>query len=310
MNYLCFTTCDCQSGRAAEYERLLKSIRDNVEGTDLKVTHVVLFQRAGPDASDAFFVESREGASVDRHFLHIDDLISLSAARNLMLDYASGRGLVEQADIICFPDDDAWYPDGLLEIVAKHFESDNKLAVLASDYGEDPVKAQYDAFCSTASLVRASVYMSSNTIFVSKLAASKAGLHFDERLGLGARYNGGEDLDFGMRALLLSNGKLVLCKDQLVGHRNRQPWVKIKYYIGSLAAISRASRYSARGAALLARKVSVGLWWVLTGKMKWAGFAEALLSAGEFMASHRNVMHSIKKNPARLVRVGRGDETL
>ncbi|MBP0650267.1 hypothetical protein J8J40_24785, partial [Mycobacterium tuberculosis] len=75
----------------------------------------LLLQRADADAAAALpdWIDARA----------IPDRVSLSRARNLLLDRVAAATLDTEA-LVAFPDDDAWYPAGLLENVVSLFGRD------------------------------------------------------------------------------------------------------------------------------------------------------------------------------------------
>lgn len=254
------TTCDYQGGRKDELERLLASIQQSVSDYGLSVRHYLLLQRCQPDQADPVVPDYTV-------VMRLDHQVSLSAARNLMLHQVHRDGVLEQASIVCFPDDDAWYPAGTLQAISILFAQQAQLGVVICRYASSPVTiAQCAGGLALARRPGAREFVvnaSSNTLFV-RAAVVQQVRYFDERLGVGARLNGGEDLDFALRARALSRGQVLWLDAPLVGHRDKNRTLRARYFAGSLYAIARSSGDPA--VALQAfRKLLVGLYMVLAG---------------------------------------------
>ncbi|GIZ52852.1 hypothetical protein NCCP691_28660 [Noviherbaspirillum aridicola] len=252
------TTCDLAGGRSAELLRLLGSVQHAMQAAPLTIRHYILLQRApgGPPA------ELLAAAGDTSCVMAIGDRVSLSRARNLLLCRARQEGALSRALWVAFPDDDAWYPQGVLAEVNGLFSAHGSLALVTCRYGADPVPLQRGAATRAfrplrgyGDLVRV---VSSNTLMVRASVVEAVG-GFDERLGVGARINGGEDLDYALRALARGNGAALVAADPLIGHRDRMPWVRSRYFAGSLFALARAARSRPRLTAQMLRKLAVGV---------------------------------------------------
>jgi len=256
-----FTTTDAQGNRGAELARLLASVAA-AQRPGLDIVHFLLVQRGtceslGVDLPP--FVKARA----------IDGRVSLSRARNLLLAEAIATGALDGSLFVAFPDDDAWYPEGLLAGIAGRFRSDATLDVVASRYGSSPTALATIApgrWVDRPSAGRFIATVSSNSMFVRSERAAEVGM-FDERLGLGAMLNGGEDLDYALRALTGSRGHAGLLDAPVVGHRDREPWVRSRYFAGSLAAILRSAGRRPTLAVHGGRKLAVGVYLVLRGEL-------------------------------------------
>ena len=126
-----FTTTDAQGSRGAELARLLASVAAARRESTLEIVHFLLVQRGtceslGVDLPP--FVRARA----------IAGRVSLSRARNLLLAEATAAGVFDGSLFVAFPDDDAWYPQGLLVGIARRFQADSTLDVIASRYGSSP----------------------------------------------------------------------------------------------------------------------------------------------------------------------------
>lgn len=269
-----FTTTDAQGGRGAELARLLASVAAARRDADLAIVHYLLVQRGAPAALGVelpSFVRVRS----------VDGRVSLSHARNLLLTEVLEDGGLDGSLFIAFPDDDAWYPNGLLAGVAARFRSDHRLDVVASRYASTPMRLEdlaADRWVDRPSIGAFIAAVSSNSMFVRTERATSVGL-FDERLGLGAKLNGGEDLDYALRALTESHGHAGLINAAVVGHRDREPWVRGRYFAGSLAAILRSVVRRPSFALHGCRKLAVGVYLVLRGELTPAGYLRGVRHA-------------------------------
>jgi glycosyltransferase involved in cell wall biosynthesis len=104
-------------GRTAEVTRLLASVlcqrRDDIE---------VILVDQNADSRLTPVIDEFQTHLTMRH-LRAEDR-NVSAARNLGLDVAQG-------EIVAFPDDDCWYPEGLLDGVDQWFKMSPQYSVLA-----------------------------------------------------------------------------------------------------------------------------------------------------------------------------------
>lgn len=122
----------------------------------------------------------------------------LSKARNLGLQYAHG-------ELFAFPDDDCWYPDGLLCRVNDLFLANPNIHGFSGRV-VDSNMINLARYASQPGLI--SPYFkiwertSSVTLFLRKEVIMKVGI-FDETLGVGSKtpWGGGEDIDYPIRAI-------------------------------------------------------------------------------------------------------------
>lgn len=253
-----FTTCDLAGGRSADLLRLLGSVRDAMHARETPVFHYILLQRAAGEPPAAL----SEAAAPGTRMVVIPERVSLSRARNLLLSRARRDGVLATALWVAFPDDDAWYPPGLLGEVTSLFASRPLLGLATCRYGAAPTMlppgsagTTFRTMSGYGEVVR---IVSSNTLMLRASVVEMVG-GFDERLGVGARINGGEDLDYALRAMVCGRGEAVLSQQPLVGHRDRLAWVRSRYFAGSLFALARAARARPRIAAQVLRKLAVGI---------------------------------------------------
>ncbi|GGP20965.1 glycosyltransferase family 2 protein [Silvimonas iriomotensis] len=260
LDFVLLTTCDYQGGRRDELERLIESVKKSVAEHGLRVRHYLLLQRCQ---------ETDPAPEVPAYteLMRVGRQVSLSAARNLMLRKVHADGVLAQARTVCFPDDDAWYPDGTLSAIATLFARDAQLGVIICRYASSPVTIKECpgglALARRPGSKAFVVNASSNTLFV-RASVVEHVRYFDERLGVGAALNGGEDLDFALRARAWAKGHALWLDAPLVGHRDKNRTLRARYFTGSLYAIARSS--GDPGVAVQAlRKIAVGLYMVVTG---------------------------------------------
>lgn len=279
MHILLFTTCDLLSPRQDELARLTRSLSFTALSSPHHITHILLVQRA--QARDMLPLVA-EALPFQRICLSAPTRLSLAVARNTMLRAAKAQGLLQRADWVAFPDDDAWYPPGLVDEVSAVFEGHPGVSMVTCRYGTQPQNASSGAGFllenNAAALVRV---LSSNTLFVRRSAVQAVGLYFDERLGLGAPINGGEDLDYALR-VMAQGGCVAFDPGRRVGHRDAVTWTRGTYYEGSLCALARASALSARLRLPYWRKLLVGSALVARGELPLSRLWSALRHARAF----------------------------
>ena len=181
-------------------------------------------------------------------------------------------------DILAFPDDDCWYPDGFWRELVGRFSRDQDLDFWFCRYGPMPIAPAPPASPGAPSSLASVLHnASSNTIFVSGRLARLVGL-FDEHLGVGTRVPAAEDTDYAVRAFA-SSRRTSFEDVARVGHRPKNPALRAKYYTGGLLVIAR---YVGRidGMSLqLARKVLVGMALVLRRELRLGDWASAVSDA-------------------------------
>jgi glycosyltransferase involved in cell wall biosynthesis len=122
----------------------------------------------------------------------------LSRARNVGIKFATG-------DVIAFPDDDCWYPSGLLSRVESLLEGhpDWDGVTGRSEDGQGSASAgRFDPKSGAVDLVNVWGRGISYTIFLRRRVVERVG-EFDETLGVGAGtpYGSGEETDYLIRAV-------------------------------------------------------------------------------------------------------------
>jgi hypothetical protein len=255
------TTMDMTSGREAEVARLIESVeRFRTRRPGVPLRHHLLLQQC-PDAHTG---AERIGAPSWMTVSAAPGRLSLSAARNRMLDVLLAEGIDADA-LVGFPDDDAWYPDGILEHVLDRFSGDPGLDFWFCRYGT-AARFEPDHAEQAPSLQQVLSYASSNTVLIRGRVIDAIG-GFDERLGLGTPAGSGEDTEFALRAYFAAR-RTRYTRAMMIGHRDYTAGFRARYFAGALVAIARHSRRSPAAMKALVRKLAVGAALVLRGEMK------------------------------------------
>ncbi|MFW5439992.1 MAG: hypothetical protein ACKE5M_04825 [Methylophilaceae bacterium] len=274
-DFIFFTTCDANEERINNLLRLLDSIDHAIHKQNVRVKHYILLQRVIEVPK-----QLSSKLSKDREFTVENARLSLSRARNIMLNKAIKDSAFHNAEVCAFPDDDAWYPSGFLAVLINYLRSKPNISIFTCDYGTNPFAKVTEVSdlrinpkpTDPGEFIR---NVSSNTLFLrSDLALSN--VFFDEKLGVGAKINGGEDLDYALRAYTKAGNKVVMSKAKLIGHRDRLPWVRSAYFAGSLFAIARSARNDKSIFIQMLRKVIVGFYLVLRRELKLSAYLQGL----------------------------------
>jgi hypothetical protein len=278
VNLILISTSDVESGRVDVLDRMLRSVEAAAAVLHPRVSiKVLLLLQKCPEYR--YWTISRTLPSIVQA-IPAADTLSLSAARNQLLSFASSNGMIDAETVIGFPDDDCWYPRGTLEFVARSFVTSPQLGLWFCKYSSDPVPVgeakRAMGMASPRDVIREA---SSNTMFVrGRVLGQGSGAAFDETLGIGTINGGGEDTEFALRAWLASRHALYL-PAPVIGHRDKTPQLRPKYYRGGLIALARHARRQPRIGFELARKLAVGLWLVGTRQLPVAAFRTAVAAA-------------------------------
>jgi GT2 family glycosyltransferase len=136
---------------------------------------------------------------------------SLSKARQFGMDKAT-------QSIIAFPDDDCWYEPDTLKHVHSNFESDAQTGIVLAKWVEHDYNYSRTKHPVKLSEIRQfrTVPLSSICLFANRSIINQI-KGFDERLGLGTNFSGGEDFDIVLRSSRY--GKILFDPAALVHHK-------------------------------------------------------------------------------------------
>jgi glycosyltransferase involved in cell wall biosynthesis len=129
--------------------------------------------------------------------LNLRSQLGLSRARNVALEHV-------RADFVAFPDDDCFYPPGLLTCVAERFRRDPGLDGMTGTLEDASGRSSASWKTDSAVLNDENLWNRANsvTIFLRRGVVERVGA-FDERLGLGSneQWSSGEEIDYLIRAV-------------------------------------------------------------------------------------------------------------
>jgi len=261
MKVLLLTTCICNDDNIKDLKRLIHSV-NRVNSVDFE--HIVLLQKSSEYEEGELQLLATE---YNLRTLKIDNMISLSKARNILIAEAKELDLFSQCDVVTFPDDDCWYPapfwDNFVALQQKE-----QFEFFYTEFSSTPLESlEYENVHSTSNLIR---HASSNTCFYEVSLFKQMG-NFDENFGVGAKNNGGEDLDFAIRALLLSKNTYFL-NLPLIGHRDALPEFRYKYFQGSFGILNKYKFKNLSLTMNFLRKFVIGVIFFLQGKIKLSHF--------------------------------------
>lgn len=148
--------------------------------------------------------------------VHVRSAPGLSKARNVGLKHVDG-------DVVAFPDDDCWYPDGVLAFVQSKLEAGPTLDGLTGRSTDGDGAESAGNFIKTPGIVDIKTVWGggiSFAIFLRRRIADRIG-DFDESLGVGSgtRFGSGEETDYLIRGLKLG-AQLWYDPDLIVYHPN------------------------------------------------------------------------------------------
>ena len=212
--------------------------------------------------------------------------VPLSIARNMLLRRLIIERSIGLDTLVAFPDDDCWYPAGFLSQVVALFARDSTLDFWFCRYASQPTQDSTGvAEPAGAHIGEIARNASSNTIFLRGRVVTAIG-EFDETLGIGTPLGGAEDLDYALRAHCVAH-KTTYRDAALVGHRDKSPSVRARYYASSLVVLARHIGNGAGSECL--RKVAVGAYLVVRRELGLRDFAKALRQAlSAYRCARRN----------------------
>jgi glycosyltransferase involved in cell wall biosynthesis len=235
-------------GRVEEVRRLL----DSLHAQTYQDFELIVVDQNPDDRLKPILAMYKEEFSI----LHLrSESKGLSRARNLGLKYVSG-------DVLVFPDDDCWYPAGLLEQVASFFANNPEMDILTgrtTDVGGKTVLGRFGDKPLPLDRVSLWAHAPSATTFVRRENAQEAQVTwFDEDLGVGAgtAWGAGEETDYLLQ--LWKRGALIYYDpDLMVFHPEHVPPYTDQ-------AIRKAYNYGC-GMGYVLKKHRMPLWF----KAKW-----------------------------------------
>jgi hypothetical protein len=267
--FLCVTVTESSPEAATNLEHLIASLEQ--QGVDIDLVLVI---RGGVDSEPAY-----ARGRVTIHPLTAPHATALSAARNVALAHARRTGLLDEADIVAFPDDDCRYGDGLLTRVASQLAESGCEAVTGA-YG--PLAGTVDRRrfpLGDASLTPTMIMRvgCSAAMFMTGSAVRAVG-DWDVRFGLGATYGASEDADYAFRLLALGLTGAYRPADIVVEHpyKANRP---AEYYLGNVAVLAKHARGCVAIKLLLARRLAGGVTLVLRSQMPFARLGQAMRAA-------------------------------
>jgi len=177
-------------GRTSELARLVASIAVQ-RGADYELILV-------DQNEDDRLLPVIENSGIKEKIRHLKCRPGVSRARNMGMNHAQG-------EVIGFPDDDCWYPQGLLHDVAGWFATNESYDILTvNSLDENGVRSSNRWFQDSCDLTLLNVYRTTvgYSIFVRGKGIA-AGARYDEGIGPGADtpYLGGEDSDYVLLAM-------------------------------------------------------------------------------------------------------------
>lgn len=259
---LLITTAICQESTERDLARLFSSIGNR---NDISVKMVLLLQN----------YEEKLNLSIPSYVdvMKIDNIVSLSKARNLMIQHINKFTVFSRYDVVAFPDDDCWYPkNSFYEIV--NYMAENKVDYFVTKYRYSDHDELSNVSLRDVKLKKFLEFSSSITVFISGGLFEKNS-SFDEKLGVGAEYLGGEDLDFSLLAYFYAKNR-VFANGYLMAHKDRNIKNKVKYFEGSLFVFRKNSNLHPVIKMLLVRKLLVGLYYVIRSKMPLSSYITSL----------------------------------
>lgn len=276
MHIVLISTCVVSPDRVAMLDRMLASTaraQTRLTGRHHLVLRLLLQQCETPPPDLPAFVQVET----------IPEMISISAARNRLLRPLFGQSAFDADTLVAFPDDDCWYPDGVLEAIVARFDADPALDFFLCRYGTAPLDSAHADFARVrpAAMKQVVRNASSNTIFLRGPLMVRAG-QFDETLGVGTPNGGAEDLDIAIAAFLAARRSEYL-DAAIIGHRDKNTQLRARYYKSGLLVLRR---YAGQGTwREFLRKLLVGVAITLKGELSLKGLIEAYCTSGRTLKS-------------------------
>lgn len=264
------TTTDNQPESLDKALNMIATVQSYLDsGNAIETQSFLLLQRSTPQAEE----DLRRKLPPFVTLKAIPDRVSLSRARNILLAKDAAGSAIAPDDIVGFPDDDSWYPDGVIAHIVSSFASRPDLDLWFCRYGTAATLEGKPAESNPA-LQTIISRASSNTTYYRGRVILEVG-DFDENLGVGAPYNGGEDTDYALRASYVARSTSFL-DAKVIGHRDMFQELKGRYYGGTLIALWKSAHKSLAGRWALVRKLLVGTVLVAKGQLKPGDFLKII----------------------------------
>ena len=258
MNTFFLLTTSIVCTDTAPLKRMIDSIREHQASDELDIRHILLLQNTTEE--EAEFLRVKLNMPAWTTILTAPGIMSLSKARNIMLRHLWGTTSV--TGVVGFPDDDCWYQPGLLNRISQEMQNAD---LFFCKYATQITTVNSAPESYSPGYTDVVFNASSNTLFVDASLARRIGM-FDEELGVGARYNGGEDLDYAVKAYRLAKSKKWISAP-LVGHRDKVEGLKANYFTGSARVLRRNALYSPAAFYHFLRKMLIGIYMIVKGDM-------------------------------------------
>jgi GT2 family glycosyltransferase len=263
MKVLLLTTCICNSENLKDLRRLILSINSV---THIQFCHYVLLQNAEQCDENKLL---NLASNYQLIFLRQHGIISLSKARNKLIKEVSQQHSFINFDFISCPDDDCWYPPGFWDMFRRLYAI-KKFELFYTKFSSTPsIESDNNNVHNFSNLIG---YASSNTTFYSAKVFEQVGL-FNENFGVGAKNNGGEDLDFAIKASLVSH-RIYFLNSMAIGHRDPLPEFRYKYFQGSFAVLNNHKLKSWALYYHFLRKLLIGVVFYCQRKISFSDFKE------------------------------------
>lgn len=231
----------CTKGRTTQLVRLLTSLQAQRDPR----FHVLIVDQNPPG-----FLAPSLAAGAGLSLTHLVNPPGASRARNAGLAQAT-------TPLVAFPDDDCWYPPGLVADVIGRFAGDPALAVLTGRTVDAHFRESVSPHLPRSGpLSRHDVFHAGTTSgFFARTDAAKAAGGFDATLGVGAGtiYGAGEETEFLLKCI--RHGFLVRYDRDLLIHHDqvtRDPGKVASYAAG----IGRVCRMHDLGGTFLAPRLA------------------------------------------------------
>tara|TARA_B110000503_G_C7163470_1_gene420783 strand:- start:2670 stop:3521 length:852 start_codon:yes stop_codon:yes gene_type:complete len=186
-------------------EKLIKSI---ILEKEIEKQLIIVDQNEGSELKE--FLEFNFKSIKNFRLCYLRSEKGLSRARNKGIEVAENN-------ILCFPDDDCEYPNGMLKKINNFFINNSKYQVLISEVRETNKKYKLAFTGATGHKELKSNDVFNSCCSISIFHLNYFNIRFDEDFGLGAKYGSCEDYDY-IISLIKQNAKVFFSDDYYVLH--------------------------------------------------------------------------------------------